>query len=257
MILSLPRLSATSGSPQLVCPGFAQGVGDLGRQHGCRRRTTALRREAVARDGNQRCGKRGRRLSGQRAASGLRRPPPRVQQPPSAGRLSDPAACSTTTRPPRLQASYVVTLLQPYHRNFGERLVKTPKLYFFDTGVLCHLLRIADPQTLLTHALRGAIFETWVVTEVIKHRYNQGLAANLYFWRDHHGVELDLVFEDSGRLHAVEVKSGSPFSMDWLNTARRWTTLVGKTAAQPIVVYAGNDSFDLPAACSVSWRDLK
>ena len=184
-------------------------------------------------------------------------PPPRVQQPPSAGRLSDPAACSTTTRPPRLQASYVVTLLQPYHRNFGKRLVKTPKLYFFDTGVLCHLLRIADPQTLLTHALRGAIFETWVVTEVIKHRYNQGLAADIYFWRDHHGVELDLVFEDSGRLHAVEVKSGSTFSMDWLNTARRWTTLVGETAAQPIVVYAGNDSFDLPAARSVSWRDLK
>jgi uncharacterized protein len=156
-----------------------------------------------------------------------------------------------------LQASYVVTLLQPYHRNFGKRLVKTPKLYFLDTGVLCHLLRIADPQTLLTHALRGAIFETWVVTEVIKHRYNQGVAADIYFWRDNHGVELDLVFEDAGRPQAVEVKSGSTFSMDWLNTARRWKALVGETAAQPIVVYGGKESFELADARAVSWRDLK
>ena len=156
-----------------------------------------------------------------------------------------------------LQASYVVTLLQPYHRNFGKRLVKTPKLYFLDTGVLCHLLRIADPQTLLTHALRGAIFETWVVTEVIKHRYNQGLAADIYFWRDNHGVELDLVFEDAGRLQAVEVKSGSTFSMDWLHTARRWSRLAGLDAAQPILVYGGKESFELADARAVSWRDLK
>ena len=156
-----------------------------------------------------------------------------------------------------LQASYVVTLLQPYHRNFGKRLVKKPKLYFLDTGVLCHLLRIADPQTLLTHALRGAIFETWVVTEVIKHRYNQGLAADIYFWRDNHGVELDLMFEDAGRLQAVEVKPGSTFSMDWLNTARRWKALVGEVAAQPIVVYGGKESFELADARAVSWRDLK
>ena len=78
-----------------------------------------------------------------------------------------------------LQASYVVTLLPPYHRNFGKRLVKTPKLYFLDTGLLCHLLRIPDTLALQTHAMRGAIFETWVVTEVIKHRYNLGLSADL------------------------------------------------------------------------------
>ncbi len=133
-----------------------------------------------------------------------------------------------------LQANYVITLLPPYHRNLGKRLVKTPKLFFLDTGVLCHLLRIADPLTLQTHALRDAIFETWVVTEVIKHRFNQGLSADVYFWRDNHGVELDLVFEDAGRLHAVEIKSGTTFPMDWLKTARRWTAMVGdeKTTAQ-------------------------
>ena len=155
-----------------------------------------------------------------------------------------------------LQASYVVALLPPYHRNFGKRLVKSPKLYFLDTGLLCHLLRIADPLTLQTHALRGAIFETWVVTEVIKHRFNQGLAADLYFWRDNHGVELDLVFEDAGRLQSVEIKSGTTFAMDWLQTARRWKALAGDDAAQPIVLYGGQSSFDLADARVLSWREI-
>ncbi len=156
-----------------------------------------------------------------------------------------------------LQASYVVTLLPPFHRNFGKRLVKTPKLYFLDTGVLCHLLRIADPLELQTHAMRGPVFETWVVTEVIKHRYNQGLAADLYFWRDNHGVEVDLVFEHAGRLQAVEIKSGTTFAMDWLQAARRWKAVVGKSAAQPIVVYGGKESFGLADAQAVSWHDIK
>ena len=155
-----------------------------------------------------------------------------------------------------LQASYVVMLLPPYHRNFGKRLVKTPKLYFLDTGLLCYLLRIADALTLQTHAMRGAIFETWVVTEVIKHRYNQGLSADLYFWRDNHGTEVDLVFEDAGRLQAVEIKSGTTFAMDWLALARRWKVMAGNDAAQPIVLYGGTESFELADARVVSWRDI-
>ena len=85
-----------------------------------------------------------------------------------------------------LEASYVVRLLQPFHQNLGKRLVKTPKLYFLDTGLLCHLLRIDSPLTLATHAMRGAIFESWVVGETIKHRWNRGLDAAIYFWRDNH-----------------------------------------------------------------------
>ena len=155
-----------------------------------------------------------------------------------------------------LQASYVVTLLPPYHRNFGKRLVKTPKLYFLDTGLLCHLLRVADALALQTHALHGAIFETWVVTEVTKHRYNQGLAADLYFWRDNHGVEIDLVFEDAGRMQAVEIKSGTTFAMDWLAAARRWKAMAADDAAQPIVLYGGAESFELADARVVSWREI-
>lgn len=155
-----------------------------------------------------------------------------------------------------LEASYVVHLLQPYHQNFGKRLVKMPKLYFLDTGLLCHLLRIDSPQTLATHALRGAIFESWVVTETLKHRWNQGLQADIYFWRDNHGTEVDLLFEHAGKLHAVEIKSGATFSPDWLHGCQRWQRYAGAAAAAPVVVYGGRDSYVVNGVHVMAWQTL-
>lgn len=155
-----------------------------------------------------------------------------------------------------LQASDVVVLLQPYHRNFGKRLVKTPKLYFLDSGLLCWLLRIFDAPSLQTHSMRGAIFETWVVSETIKHRLHHGLPPDLYFWRDNHGTEVDLVFEHRGRLQAVEIKSGTTFASDWLAPCRRWQAMVGADASPPILVWGGSDSFELEDAHVVSWADV-
>ena len=155
-----------------------------------------------------------------------------------------------------LQASYVVHLLQPYHQSFGKRLVKMPKLYFMDTGLLCHLLRIDSPQTLATHALRGAIFESWVVSETLKHRWNQGLQADIYFWRDNHGTEVDLLFEHEGKLHAVEIKSGATFSPDWLNGCPRWQRYSGAAAAAPVVVYGGRDSYLVNGVHVMAWHML-
>ncbi len=134
-----------------------------------------------------------------------------------------------------LQASHVVTLLPPYHRNFGKRLVKMPKLHFVDSGLLCHLLRIVSPEDLQVHASRGAVFETWVVAETLKHRFHRGLPADCYFWRDNHGLEVDLVFEHQGRLHSIECKSGMTYSPDWLNGARRWRAAAGPEAAPAAV----------------------
>ena len=155
-----------------------------------------------------------------------------------------------------LEASYVVFLLQPFHQNFGKRLVKMPKLYFLDTGLLCHLLRVDSAATLATHAMRGAIFETWVVSETLKHRWNQGLNADIYFWRDNHGVEVDLVFEHSGKLHAVEVKSGTTFSADWLDGFALWKKYAGTLAADPILVYGGKESFYAKGVHVTSWNSL-
>jgi hypothetical protein len=155
-----------------------------------------------------------------------------------------------------LQASHLITLLSPYHRNFGKRLVKTPKLYFLDTGLLCWLLRIASPEDLQIHPARGAVFETWVVSETLKHRYNLGLPPDLHFWRDNHGLEVDLLFEQAGRLHAVECKSGMTYSADWMAPARRWREAAGNDAAPPLLVYGGDTSFERSDHAVMSWRDL-
>jgi predicted AAA+ superfamily ATPase len=155
-----------------------------------------------------------------------------------------------------LQASHLVTLLPPYHRNFGKRLVKAPKLYFLDSGLLCHLLRIASPDDLTHHAQRGAVFETWVVSETLKHRFNRGLAADLYFWRDNHGLEVDLLFEAAGQLHAVECKSGQTYAADWLGPARRWRAAAGAGTAAPVVVYGGSASHPQQDHHLLSWQHL-
>ena len=155
-----------------------------------------------------------------------------------------------------LEASYVVYLLQPYHQNFGKRLVKMSKLYFLDTGLLCHLLRIDSPQTLATHALRGAIFESWVVSETLKHRFNQALPADIYFWRDNHGVEVDLVFEHAGKLHAVEIKSGATFATDWVKACQRWQRYAGAVAADPVLVYGGQESYTVQGVQVRAWHTL-
>ncbi len=155
-----------------------------------------------------------------------------------------------------LQASHLVTLLAPHYRNFGKRLVKTPKLYVLDSGLLCYLLRIASPDDLFAHAMRGAIFESWVVAETLKHRHNLGLPPDLYFWRDNHGLEIDLVFEHHSRLHAVECKSGTTYSPSWLEPARRWRALVGDAAADPLLVYGGDDGHRGADYEVISWRAI-
>ena len=106
-----------------------------------------------------------------------------------------------------LEASYLVFRLPPYHRNLGKRLVKTPKLHFYDTGLACWLIGIRTPQQLRTHPLRGAIFETWVISEIVKHRLNRGETLGLYFYRNRDGAEVDLVIEHPSRLTLVEAKS--------------------------------------------------
>jgi uncharacterized protein len=156
-----------------------------------------------------------------------------------------------------LEASYVIRRLQPWHENFGKRLVKMPKLYFYDTGLLCHLLRIESPLALATHAMRGAIFETWVLTETLKHRLNQGLTADVYFWRDNHGVEVDLLYPHQGQLHPVEIKSGTTFATDWVRGCELFRRYAGARSAPGVVVYGGEDSYQVLDNQAMSWQEFK
>ena len=154
-----------------------------------------------------------------------------------------------------MQASHIVTLVQPCHRNFGKRLRKTPKLYLLDTGLLCYLLRVAGAADLQVHAARGAVFETWAMAETLKHRIHQGLSADLYSWRDNHGLEMGLVFEHRGRLHSVECTSGTTYADDWLLPARRWRHAVDVEAAPPVLMYGADLSHQRSDHWVLAWRD--
>jgi predicted AAA+ superfamily ATPase len=153
-----------------------------------------------------------------------------------------------------LEASYLVMRLPPYHRNFGKRLVKTPKLYFLDVGLMAWLLGIRDAASIETHASRGALFETWVVSELVKQRFHAGQPADLYFWRDHVGHEVDVLYETPQGLQAIEIKSGSTFAADWPQAAQKWRTLAGNDALPPIIMFGGEDRYERERCRIVGWR---
>lgn len=155
-----------------------------------------------------------------------------------------------------LEASYLVMRLPPYHRNFGKRLVKTPKLYFLDVGLMAWLLGIRDAAAIETHASRGALFEAYVVSELVKQRFNAGRPADLYFWRDNVGHEVDVLYETPQGLQAVEIKSGSTFAPDWPAAARKWQTFAGDEALAPIIVFGGEGRYERAACRVVGWREM-
>ena len=156
-----------------------------------------------------------------------------------------------------LEASYLVMRLPPYHRNFGKRLVKTPKLYFLDVGLMAWLLGIRDAATIAFHAARGALFETFVISELLKKRFNEGLPADLYFWRDSIGHEVDVIFETPHGLQAIEIKSGATFASDWLVAAHQWRKFAGKEALPPAIVYGGDGNYVREDCQVAGWRDLR
>lgn len=155
-----------------------------------------------------------------------------------------------------LEASYLVWRLAPYHRNFGKRLVKTPKLYFLDTGLAAALLGIREADTLGIHAQRGALFETWVVSELIKQRFNAGRPPDLYFWRDNTGNEVDVLFESGSRLQPIEIKSGATFVREWLKALHRWQGYAGDETLPGWLIYGGEDSYQREQTEIRSWRSM-
>jgi predicted AAA+ superfamily ATPase len=155
-----------------------------------------------------------------------------------------------------LEASYIVTLLKPHHRNFGKRLVKAPKLYFCDVGLAAWLLGIRDAATLDTHAARGALFETQVISELMKQRLNAGQALDLYFWRDHVGHEVDVLIDTEQGLQALEIKSGSTFASDWTDGLKKWQKFAGDESIQPSLVYGGAASYEREGVHVWGWKDI-
>jgi predicted AAA+ superfamily ATPase len=138
-----------------------------------------------------------------------------------------------------LEASFVAYLLPPYFENFGKRITKTPKLYFYEPGLAAYLLGIENPKQLERDPCRGGLFENLVVNECKKARYNAGLDDNLYFFRDHRGEEVDLVHARGRDLVPVEIKSAATFDISFLKGLERFRRLAGDRVTTPAVVYAG------------------
>jgi predicted AAA+ superfamily ATPase len=155
-----------------------------------------------------------------------------------------------------LEASYVVFLLRPHHRNFGKRLVKTPKLYFHDTGLAAALLGILDSDHMAIHPSRPALFETLIVNEFVKLRFNRGAPPNHYFWRDNVGNEVDLVLEERGKLLPVEIKSGRTVQPEFFVGLKRWLSFARPDSLDPHLVYGGEDSYVREGIHVHSWREV-
>ena len=139
-----------------------------------------------------------------------------------------------------LQASYLVTLLPPYFENISKRLVKSPKLYFNDPGLACFLLDIESPRQLERDKMRGAIFENYVVMEVIKHRYNRGLFDGVYFYRDSNQNEVDILLKQEGEITAIEVKSSMTYHPSFEKHISKLSEWIKTPVSKKLIVYSGD-----------------
>ena len=154
-----------------------------------------------------------------------------------------------------LETSFIVYIMQPHHANFRKRLVKSPKLYFMDTGLVCYLLGITNPVQLATHPLRGAIFETFVVTELLKQSFNRVRRPNIYFFRDNTGHEIDVLIDRGLTVQPVEIKSGATIRTDFFRGLEFYKAL-NPNAERGVLVYAGEGNQKLKFTDVLDFRSL-
>ena len=156
-----------------------------------------------------------------------------------------------------LEASYILFRLPPFYGNLGKRLVKTPKMYFCDTGLVCFLIGIENKDQLATHPLRGAIFENYVVLEALKSRYNRGKLSNFFFYRDQSQREVDLIQDFGSYTHAYEVKSARMFHADFLKNLHYLKKLLGNKLTRTQVIYDGGQDIISEENGMLNFRNFK
>lgn len=139
-----------------------------------------------------------------------------------------------------LQASYIVTILPPYYENISKRLVKSPKIYFNDTGLACYLLDIESPKQLDRDKMRGALFENMIVMEIIKHRYNQGKEGGVFFYRDSNQNEVDILLKQDGEITALEIKSSMTYNTSFEKTLKQLPDWIKTPVVKKAVIYSGD-----------------
>lgn len=154
-----------------------------------------------------------------------------------------------------LEASYIIFLLQPYYKNFNKRVIKSPKLFFYDTGLLSSLLGIDSPSSLYNHYLRGSIFESFILSDFLKRFYNAGKLPKVYFWRDSHGNEVDCIVEKGETLLPIEIKSGMTISGDYLKPIHYWQELTN-TKISGYTIYTGPENLTIKNVSIKNWKTI-
>ncbi|MBG6112233.1 putative AAA+ superfamily ATPase [Flavobacterium sp. CG_23.5] len=156
-----------------------------------------------------------------------------------------------------LESSYILFLLQPHHKNYDKRVIKSPKLYFYDTGLLCHLLKIKDENQVKFNSYIGHLFENMIVSEYVKQNYHQNLMKEFWFWRDSAGHEVDLISQDDDLLDVIEIKATATVSQDLFKGLLYFENLAKDNVRGKTLVYAGLDNQKRTIANVISWYDLK
>ncbi len=155
-----------------------------------------------------------------------------------------------------LKTSFILFTLRPHHSNFNKRVVKMPKMYFYDTGLLCSLLGITNSHDLKRHYLKGGIFESFIVSEWLKHRYNNGLIPRAYFWRNKTGHEIDLIIDQADKYTAVEIKSGKTIANDYFKGLDYYQKLSGLDSKNMYIVYGGDVRQERQNGTVVPWYEF-
>ncbi len=154
-----------------------------------------------------------------------------------------------------LEASYIVFVLRPHHNNLNKRLIKSPKLYFYDTGLASFLLNI-DENSIAQHHLRGGLFENLIISDFYKRFYNHGKIPSLYFWRDRTGHEIDLLMDKGATAQPIEIKASRTISHSFFKNVHYWAELAGADEKESAVIYAGDENQRRSAGKVVSWKDV-
>jgi len=155
-----------------------------------------------------------------------------------------------------LETSFIIKLLRPYHKNFNKRLIKSPKLYFIDSGLLCYLLGINKPEELLSHSSRGAIFESWVIAELYKSYYHAGKQPGMYYFRDSNDNEIDLLVDSGSKVLPIEIKSGQTINTDFFKGLEYWRKLTGLLDSPAALIYGGDNATCFKGVTVLPWYML-
>ena len=154
-----------------------------------------------------------------------------------------------------LETSFIVFQLQPYHRNFSKRLIKSPKLYFYDTGVACSLLRLTGADILRTHYLYGALFENLVIGEIIKCLAHSGIRPRVYYWKESNGTEIDCIVEKmNNEIFAIEIKGGQTYNRDFIRHLKNFPG--SKLKVHKTIIFPGDRSAVVDDVNLVTWKDF-